>query len=70
MSRCMKFHHQKRIKNNRREYWGEVNKDERRLGILLNTPKPCSCFMCRNRRKDEGLTLQELKSLERELEPA
>ncbi len=37
-------------------------------GILLNTPKPCSCFMCGNPRRtlmeNSPLTLQELKALD------
>jgi len=57
-----KRHHRERLKKKRRNYWGCVVKDERRLGILVNTPKPCSCFMCRNRRKDEGPTLQERRN--------
>ncbi len=35
-------------------------------GILRKTRKRCSCWMCRNRRKDEGLTIQERRQIEPE----
>lgn len=31
----------------------------------IETPKPCSCMMCGNKRKWEGDTIQELKEKER-----
>jgi hypothetical protein len=62
-SRALKLHHAKRIKNNRKHYWGGTGKGLRKLGILLNTPKPCSCMMCRNKRSYEGKTLQELRAI-------
>lgn len=34
------------------------------FGSLRKTPKKCSCWMCRNRRKDEGPTFNELKQIE------
>jgi hypothetical protein len=33
---------------------------------LRKTRKRCSCWMCRNRRKDEGLTIQERRQIEPE----
>lgn len=36
------------------------------LGILRKTRKRCSCWMCRNRRQDEGLTFQERRQIETE----
>lgn len=34
------------------------------LGILRKTRKRCSCWMCGNRRKYEGLSIQELRQNE------
>jgi hypothetical protein len=34
------------------------------LGKLRKTRKRCSCWMCRNRRQDEGLTFQERRQIE------
>jgi hypothetical protein len=36
------------------------------LGMLRKTRKGCSCWMCRNRRQDEGLTFQERRQIEPE----
>jgi len=66
MSRDLKIHHAARIKNNRKYYWGNTVKDGRRLGILLNTPKPCSCIMCRNKRNYVGMTTQELRAVQKQ----
>ena len=59
-------YHRERLKKKRQNYWGFNSQHRgaatiRQLGILVNTPKPCSCWMCRNRRKDEGETIQERK---------
>lgn len=60
MSRAEKIHHRERLKGNRRRHWGRdlVNEPEI-LARTVNTPKPCSCFACGNRRKHEGETMQE-----------
>jgi len=39
---------------------------DKALGLLANTAKPCSCWMCRNRRRDEGPPIKELRLIERE----
>ncbi len=36
--------------------------DERLLGIIVNTPKMCSCMMCGNTRYYLGKTLQEQRA--------
>ena len=33
-------------------------------GVYRKTKVVCSCWMCRNRRKDEGLTIHEKRQLE------
>jgi len=35
----------------------------RLLGLYRSTGKRCSCFHCRNKRQDEGLTLREKKQM-------
>jgi hypothetical protein len=34
------------------------------LGILRKTQKPCSCWMCCNRRRYDGMKLQELRQID------
>lgn len=34
------------------------------LGRLRKTQKPCSCWMCCNRRRYEGMTFQELRQID------
>jgi hypothetical protein len=60
--------HIERLKKKRRFYWGKdlhhINNEldpGRQLGMVVDTPKPCSCWMCSNPRR--GLnerTLQEI----------
>lgn len=68
MSKAERRHHRERLKKKCKNYWGLGNHREaptgRMLGILVNTPKRCSCFMCRNRRQDEGETVQERRHKE------
>lgn len=60
--RAIRRHHRDRLKARRRSYWAEACKnDPRRLGIAIDTPKPCSCLMCRNARPYAGPTIQELR---------
>ena len=61
MSRAIRRHHAARLKRARRFYYGCDNcTDSRRLGILLHTVSPCSCWMCGNPRHYEGRTRAEL----------
>ena len=61
--RAFRIHHRNRIKNNRKRYWDmDLEKNSRFLGICINTPHPCSCYLCSNRRKHDGPTLQEIKN--------
>lgn len=60
--RALRRHHKIRL-NNRRKKYSILSgvKDERTIGMLCSTPT-CSCFYCRNRREDEGPTLQEVSN--------
>lgn len=72
-TRAQRRHHRARLKKARKAYWGfgfcggggclsREHMDPRRLGMVINTPKPCSCATCGNRRFHEGVTLQERKA--------
>lgn len=56
---------EERLKKARKRYWGLVNNESAKsIGILLHTPKVCSCPMCGNPRKYFGKkTIQEQKLL-------
>jgi len=61
--RALRLHHKMRIKSKRKDYL--LMKDLDSISILkfINTPKPCSCFMCGNPRKFwKEKTLQEIRS--------
>ncbi len=60
LNRAIRRHHDSRLKRKRSRYWGgNANASKRRLGIVLHTPKVCSCWLCGNGRKHFGLTIQE-----------
>lgn len=66
MSRAIRRHHAARLKRARRFYFGVDNRtDSRRLGMLLHTATPCSCWMCGNQRNQEGPTRAEILQLVR-----
>lgn len=59
--RSLRRHHYIRIKNKRRTYWWN-NVESPREGFVVDTPTPCSCYMCGNPRKYfKEKTLQEKK---------
>ena len=72
--RAERRHHYQRLKEKRirDNYWGfgswRNGYDDSQVGYAANTPKPCSCYMCRNPRHNswatrlERMTRQELKS--------
>ena len=63
MTRAMRRHHRERIKRARRHYWDNYSGlNQRELGIAVDTPKQCSCFMCGHRRKHSGETMQERRA--------
>lgn len=54
------------LKKKRAAYWADLGKDPRRAGILAHTPALCSCHMCGNPRKYDGVrTIQELIQLDK-----
>ena len=58
-ARSIRRHHLRRLKIKRAGYWGGTQKSARELGVVANTPTPCSCWMYGNRRAREGQALQE-----------
>jgi hypothetical protein len=51
MKRAIRRHHRERLKRNRKSIWGYEDKTPLQLGVAVDTPKRCSCFMCGNERK-------------------
>ena len=64
MSRALNRHHAQRLRKRRASYYttGGQSDDPRAVGIAARTPKPCSCWMCRNKRQDEGPALEERRN--------
>lgn len=62
-NRAERRHHIERLKQKRRFYWGcarDLAKEPKQLSMAVDTPTPCSCWMCGNARKWFGeATLQE-----------
>jgi len=53
-------HHEKRIKNKVKDYYGKwAGKDERNIGRVAHAKKLCSCACCGNKRKYEGKPISE-----------
>ena len=78
-SRAQRRHDRARLKKKRRNHWGygrqgwrsychvginEMSKAQ--AGMVVNTPTPCSCYMCGNPRRnswgESPLTIQERKA--------
>ena len=53
-----------RKSDNIRKAWSWESKNPRHRGISRDTFSSCSCYMCCNRRKIEGLSLQERRNKE------
>lgn len=73
-ARAVRRHHRLRLIRLRRRlgYWGYERHewDARRLGLVLNTPHPCSHWCCGNQRHAWGRcepTLRERKLLQHDL---
>lgn len=63
MSRADKFHHRERLKARRRHHWGrDLSNEPAHLAKAVNTPTPCSCLMCGNKRRHAGETMQERRA--------
>ena len=83
-SRAQRRHDRARLKKKRHAHWGYGKQGWRSfcgterdsqyamspatLGMVVNTPTPCSCYMCGNPRRapwvDHALTMQERKAEE------
>lgn len=63
--RTQRIHHRERLKKSRAMYWRGNASEITKQGFVVETPKPCSCWMCGNPRKFfKELTLQEKSDLE------
>ncbi len=64
--RAIRRHHYERLKKKRQNYWRGILSAER-VGFVVNTPHPCSCYLCGNPRKHFGeLTIQEIRQNKKE----
>lgn len=60
MSKLKTLHHRERLKQARKHYWGrDLSQNPPDHSAVVTTPCRCSCWMCGNRRKHLGPTLQE-----------
>ena len=62
MNSAVRRHHYRRLQKTRKNYWfgGMDNKE---LGMIANTPHPCSCVGgCGHMRQMYGPTRQELRN--------
>lgn len=68
MKRALRRHHVARLKAARRFHWEQdLRADAKFLAKVVDTPCPCSCWMCGNpRRHLNELTRQECRAIDRE----
>lgn len=68
MKRASRRHHTARLKRARGHHWGrDIRHEQKLLGKVIDTPTPCSCWMCGNpRRYFKVLTRQERRAIDRE----
>jgi hypothetical protein len=60
--REIRRHHNHRLRNKRKYHFGyDISQESKILSSVVNTPTPCSCWMCGNQRRLQGKTRQELK---------
>jgi hypothetical protein len=66
LKRSLRRHHVARLKAARRFHFGrDLYGNAKALGKVVDTPCPCSCWMCGNpRRKLDELTIHERSSQE------
>ena len=61
-SRAVRRHHQQRLKRARKHYWGNFASDSSKtLGMCVNTPCLCSCYLCGHQRKTWGPKASEIR---------
>ncbi|MBC8427270.1 MAG: hypothetical protein H8D97_00070 [Proteobacteria bacterium] len=67
--RAIRRHHKERLKRTRRNYWAmdwnrkynQLEVENKLIGIVINTPHPCSKMCCGNQRQYEGSPIRELR---------
>jgi hypothetical protein len=66
MKRALRQNHVVRLKKARGFHWGrDIRQDAKALGKVIDTPTPCSCWMCGNpRRYFNEATLQERRAID------
>lgn len=64
--RGIRIHHHERLKKNRKNYWGG-NLSDKHNGMVADTPKICSCWMCGNARKIWGKSISEIRDSQKKL---
>lgn len=62
MKRARRRAEVERLRKARCKYWGYYTEEmsEKRLGIVINTPKVCNCWMCSKPRK-HTLSIAEIR---------
>ncbi len=68
--RAQRIHHKERLKEARKTYWNhsvDGIMSERALGMVVNTPKPCSCWMC-GKPKKHTMGVAELRECQKGLQ--
>lgn len=64
-SRGARIDHRERLKKKRSAYLVAVKEDKHQIARLIDTPKPCSCYLCGNPRTHFGeTTIQEKSAIE------
>ena len=63
MLRSIRMHHRERLKKTRSGYWNGNASETGQPGMVVDTPTPCSCYMCGNpRRHFNEASIQERSS--------
>lgn len=58
-------HHRQRLKAKRSYHWGRDISKTHEISKVVDTPTPCSCYMCGNERKHFKLrTVQERRAMQ------
>jgi hypothetical protein len=63
--RAIRRAHKVRLKKARKNWWGHDPLSEKLIGLAIDTPATCSCWMCGNPRKHFGeRTIQERRQMQ------
>lgn len=66
-TKAERIHQQQRIKRLVSHYWNARPGDERSIGRIARTHKPCSCWMCGNPRRYDGDKVKDKAMKQRKL---